>query len=394
MTGSFISKELEAELSLLEEKGLRRSLLTTAFDSRGKLYINNRQCIDFSSNDYLGLSQHPGLKEAAASAIKTYGVGGRASRLMTGNLDLYRKLEEKVAHLKGTEECLVFGSGYLCNLSVISTIIGPSDCIVMDKLCHASIVDGALLSRARIIRFPHNDTERLEAILKEKRGNYKRLLIAVESLYSMDGDISPISRLVRLASKYSSILMVDEAHAVGLFGQYGEGLVARDTKEKPDLIIGTFGKALGGYGAFCATGKAFKEILINRARGLIYSTALPPSTLASNLKGVELLPKLQDERQRVLDMAHAFRHFVANRLGLKTRGNSQIVPLILKDVSQALSLEDFLRQNNILAKAIRPPTVPKDSPRIRFSFCAYHDKNDITLLQDLLEKFFKEWPNR
>ena len=384
---------LRAELSRLAKAGLLRRLVTTSVGSGDSVVMDGKSVVDLSSNDYLGLSRHPLLKRAAMEAIDKYGVGARASRLMSGNFHLYDQLEEAIASLKGTEASLVFGSGYLCNLSVISGLVGPSHCIVMDKLCHASIVDGALLSRARIIRFPHNDLEYLEGILKRKRQDYKGVLIVAESLYSMDGDFAPVNELVALGRKYNALVMVDEAHALGVFGKRGEGLIAQDSQEKPDLIIGTFGKALGSYGAFCATSKVIKDFLINKARGLIYSTALPPGTLAANIEAVNLVVKLTDARQKVLEIADDFRDFVQRELCLATRGKSQIVPLILKEVSEVAALEAFLREHHILAKAIRPPTVPKDSPRIRFSFCAHHGRDTLHLIKKVLREFFKKGQN-
>ncbi len=377
------------ELQGLKEKGLLRKLITTTPLGKGMVEVDGRACRDFSSNDYLGLSHHPKIKEAAKRAIDKYGVGSRASRLMSGNIRLYTELEDAVSKLKGTEASIVFGSGYLCNLSIISTLAGPGDLVLLDRFCHASIVDGALLSRARIIRFAHNDLSSLKEIFEQKRASYKKALICMETIYSMDGDIGPVSESLRLARQHDAMLLADEAHAVGVFGENGEGIIGQRDAQRPDIIIGTFGKALGGYGAFCATTKAFRDYLINKARGLIYSTALPPASLAANLKALELLPDLENERRRLLLCAKDLRDFLVKELGLRTGGDSQIVPLILNSVQEVLKLEAFLKDRGILARAIRPPTVPKDSPRIRFSLSSAMDEKDIEGLKEALIQFFR-----
>ncbi len=377
------------ELDTLREKGLLRSLVATSPDATGRVEIDGKRFIDLSSNDYLGLSIHPVLKEAAKNAIERFGTGSRASRLMSGDVFLFRELEESVSALKGTESSLVFGSGYLCNLSILAAISGPSDCIFLDRFSHASLVDGALLSRARIRRFAHNDLENLFDMLEKERHRYRHAIIVAESIYSMDGDMAPVYKLVQMAKRFNAILIVDEAHALGVFGEHGEGVVERAEAEKPDIMVGTFGKALGGYGAFCACSKEIRDYLVNKARGLIYSTALPPSVLASNKAAVELLDTLGNERRKLLKMASDLRSFIKKELGLKTRGCSQIVPLILDDVNKCIMLEKHLFDYGFLSRAIRPPTVPKDSPRIRFSFSASHDSGVLASLKEALLSFFK-----
>ncbi len=377
------------QLEDLKKRGLFRTLTDTRPAGHGKVRIGNDLFIDLSSNDYLGLSHHPFLKRAAHDAIEQYGLGARASRLMSGNLDLYGKLEGALAHLKSTETGLVFGSGYLCNLAVMSALAGPEDCIILDRLCHASIVDGALLSRARIKRFRHNSTDHLVQLLERSYKKYKRILVVAESVYSMDGDLCPVGQLVKITKNFSAVLVVDEAHAVGVFGKHGEGLVEKDSSQKPDMVIGTFGKALGGYGAFCCCAKGIRDYLVNKARGLIYSTGLPPSVLASNLSALDLLPELEGERKRLLSMASNLRRFIKDDLGLKTLGSSQIVPLLIGDVKRTLELERHLFNQGIWAKAIRPPTVPEGSARIRFSLSASHGEEVLSILKESLLTFFK-----
>ncbi len=379
-----------AQLRSLKDRRLLRSLNSSIRPiGDGKVCIDDKVFIDFSSNDYLGLSHHPSLKKAARNAIKKYGLGARASRLMSGNVELYLDLERLLSDLKSTEASLVFGSGYLCNLAIISSILGPGDCAILDRLCHASIVDGALLSRSRIKRFQHNDMDHLLKILEKSQKKYKKIMVAVESVYSMDGDLCPIEKLLNIVTDFDALLIVDEAHAIGVFGEQGEGLIARASIPKPDIVIGTFGKALGGYGAFCCCSEELKDYFINKARGLIYSTGLPPSVLASDLEALRLLPQLEQERTKLLSAASDLRYFIRDELGLETRGNSQIVPLLIGDVQRTMELERHLFSHGILAKAIRPPTVPEGSARIRFSLSAFHGKDILSKLKEALLRFFK-----
>ncbi len=379
----------EKELLKLKTKGLYRSLKQID-DLKGlAISIGGKRLIDLSSNDYLGLSQDLRLIDASIKGIKAFGCGSRASRLMSGNIRTFYDLEKKICEFKGHETSLVFGSGYICNLSIISALLGPEDAIFMDRLSHASIVDGALLSRARIFRFNHNDISHLEKKLKEYRNKYKKALITTESVFSMDGDIAPIEELISLSKRYDCLFLLDEAHAIGVFGREGEGLVPRSTPEKPHIMIGTFGKALGSYGAFCTTTKTIRNFLINKARGLIYSTALPPSILFANIEALRIVKDLKEDRKRLLGISRDFRRFIQDELGQKTTGASQICPLILNNNKISLELEKYLFEKGFFAKAIRYPTVPKDSPRIRFSFTSKIGRETLEMLKEVLKEFFE-----
>ena len=386
MNHSFIKEELKQ----LKNRDLFRRLEKIRAISPGEIEIEGKRYVDFSSNDYLGLSTHHKLIEAGIFALKKWGCSARASRLISGNHILYEKLEEKLSKFKGTESALVFGSGFLCNISIISSLIGANDAIFLDRLCHASIIDGALLSRARLFRFNHNDLSHLESLLKNNREKYKKVLVVSESVYSMDGDLAPIRQIIELCKRFDAIFLLDEAHAVGVFGKEGEGVVEKGLKHKPDILMGTFGKALGSYGAFCCISKEFKDYLVNKARGLIYSTGLPPSVLYVNLSALTILKELTNERKRLIKKANELRDFIENDLLQKTKGESQIVPLILSSVKETLELERYLKENGIFVKAIRPPTVPKDSPRIRLSLCACHSDTSISHLKECLYNFFRK----
>jgi len=307
---------------------------------------------------------------------------------LSGSLSLFDRLEEMIADFQGTGAALCLGNGYLANATVIPSLVGKKDAIFLDRLCHASIIDGVLLSGARFFRFRHNDPEHLEQLLNKNRRNYRRALIVIETVYSMDGDLAPFMEITGLKKQFEAMLMADEAHAIGIFGKKGEGIVAGDMPDKPEILVGTFGKALGSYGAFVACSKQVKDFLVNRCRGFIFSTALPPAVVAANLKSLEILSSAGPAREKVLDMASDLRKFIEHDLGVKTSGSSQIVPLILDDLAQTLSLEKYLFENGIFTRSIRPPTVPRNSPRIRFSITADHSTQDIQLLKKRLELFF------
>ncbi len=376
------------ELEKIGRAGLMRKTVPVERAGPGRLMIDGRSFVDFASNDYLGLSCRQELIQACEEGARKWGCGSRASRLMSGTLELFHHLEEKTARFKGTEASLCLGNGYIANSTMVPALVGPRDVVFLDRLCHASIVDGVLLSGARFFRFSHNDPTDLERLLAKYRKNYRRSLIIIETLYSMDGDIAPIRQITELKSGHNSMLMVDEAHALGIFGPYGEGIISRREEKKPEVIVGTFGKALGSYGAFAACSTDMKTYLINRCRGFIFSTALPPSVISADIKALEILPGTSEKRKKVLELAGALRNFITKSLNRQTKGQSQIVPLILSDLEETVALERFLFENGVFTRSIRPPTVPKNAPRIRFSITADHTERDMEKLQALLLKFF------
>ncbi len=379
---------LENELDNISRAGLFRSAVPISSIHDGKVLVNGENLVDFASNDYLGLSHRKELIEAASEAVHRWGCGSRASRLMSGSLMLFDRLERKIAEFQGTEASICLGNGYIANSTIIPSLAGGGDVIFLDRFCHASLIDGVILSGARFFRFRHNDMEHLYYLLKNRRANYRRALILAESVYSMDGDMAPMEKLLAMKKDFDCILIADEAHALGIFGSHGEGIISSDEREKPEIIIGTFGKALGSYGAFAACSEGFRKYLVNRCRGFIFSTALPPAVTAANLKALEVLPHTAHERQRVLRVAGDLRTFIEKRLKKKTCGSSQIVPLILEDIRETVDLEGYLIKNGIFVRAIRPPSVPQNAPRIRFSITADHEEKDLRHLKDLLASFF------
>ena len=362
------------------DPGLLRTLEPIEAIEQGRITINKRVLVDFASNDYLGISQHPVLIKGANAALERWGAGSRASRLMSGDFEIHHELERSIARLKGAETAILFGSGYLANIGVISALCGKGDVVFSDRFIHASMVDGILLSGARFFRFRHNNLDHLESLLKQHRGRHKRALILVESLYSMEGDEADIAGLIGLKRRFDALLLVDEAHAVGVFGGHGEGLAPVEQALDIDLMIGTFGKALGGYGAFAAVSKALKGFLINRARTFIFSTALPPSVLGANIAAIRLVAREGTRRAKVLENSVYLRARLRESMGLDIAGRSQIVPVMAGDNAKAMMLAERLKAAGFLVKAIRPPTVPQGTARIRLSVTAWHSKEDIDAL--------------
>ncbi|MFH0948764.1 MAG: 8-amino-7-oxononanoate synthase [Elusimicrobiota bacterium] len=369
----------------LEEKkknNLMRALCPANYRREGKIYFKNKEYFDFSSNDYLGLASHPKLKEASKKAAEEFGTGASASRLLSGDLEINHQLEDKIAAFKGKESALVFNSGYQANLGIISALFTKNDVIFSDKLNHASIIDGILLSGARFLRFKHNDLNHLEHLLKKERGKYKNCLIITETIFSMDGDKPSLTNMVELKEKYDCQMMVDEAHATGIFGKNGSGMLEEEGLiNRVELIMGTFGKALGSFGAYLACSKDITEYLVNTCRSFIYSTALPPSVISTNIASLELLKEEPFRRKILLENAGYFRDEIKN-IGFNTRGSSQIIPLILGEVSKTIKFSNELQEKGYWVLPIRPPTVPVGESRLRFSLTYYHSKE---ILQKLIE---------
>jgi 8-amino-7-oxononanoate synthase len=375
-------EKIEKFLLKREEEGLLRTLKPVSSRSKGKISYNGKEYIDFSSNDYLGLSGHPKLIEAAKSALDKFGTANSASRLMSGDSELCHRLEEKIAEFKGKESALFFNSGYQANAGIISSLYDSGDCIFLDRLAHASLIDGTMLSQAKILRFKHNDAGHLESILKEERRKFKNALIITESIFSMDGDRAPLKELADLKEKYGCEIFVDEAHATGIFGKNGSGIVEEDgLGERIDFIMGTFSKALAGFGAYLASSRKITEYLINTCRSFIYSTALPPAIIASNLASIEVVKEESYRREKLLDLAQYFRQNLKNK-GFEVKGASQIIPVIIGDNFKTQELAGQLKKNGYWALPVRPPTVPKGEARLRFSLTFNHDKETLQKLAD------------
>jgi 8-amino-7-oxononanoate synthase len=373
---------IEQFLCQRQKDGLLRRLREASFRREGIIRIKGNDYLDCSSNDYLGFTDHPRLQAAAREAIDEFGTGAGASRLLSGDLEIYHRLEQETADLKGKEASLVFNSGYQANVGIISALAKKEDVIFSDKLAHASIIDGILLSGAKYFRFHHNDCDHLELLLKRERKKFKAAFIITETVFSMDGDIAPLRQLAELKEKYDCKIMVDEAHATGIFGQNGAGIVELEgLNDRIDFIMGTFSKALGSFGAYLASGKKVKDYLVNTSRSFIYSTALPPSVVAVNLAALKLIGEESFRRQKLLENARYFRNSLKEK-NFSLRGTSQIVPLVVGESAQAIQLADNLQSKGWWVLPIRPPTVPAQEARLRFSLTYYHTKDMLKKLID------------
>lgn len=342
--------------------------------------VNGQTVINFSSNDYLGLAHHPALIEGAERFLHTYGTGSTASRLVCGNAPSMAGIETHLASLKGTESALIMNSGFQANVSLIPALANRQSLILADRLCHNSIIQGALLSRAKLIRFRHNDLTHLEELILRHAPNTERILIVSETVFSMDGDRCDLDSLIQIGRRYGAMIMVDEAHATGVLGVKGMGLASG---KNIDIIMGTFGKGLGCYGAYAACSATMREYLINFCSGFIYSTALPPPALGAIDAALHLAPTMERERAYLQDLAQYLRDGL-HSLGLSTgKSTTQIVPVIIGNDQKTVSMSQWLlNQCSILAAAIRPPTVEPDSSRIRLALSCQHTKDQIdTLLQ-------------
>ena len=369
-------------LAQRENNGLLRVLRPADSRKSGKIYRSGKEFLDFSSNDYLGLSEHPELKEAAQKAIESLGVSASASRLLSGDLNIHHLLEEKVAHFKGKQSALVFNSGYQANIGIISSLYNRADAVFCDRLSHASIIDGVRQSGAKLFRFGHNDLDHLESLLKKESRKFENCLIVTETVFSMDGDKPPLNELVNIKDKYDCFLMVDEAHATGIFGPSGAGVVEeQDLCDRIELIMGTFSKALGSFGAYLACSAKIKEYLINSCRSFIYSTALPPAVIAADIEALNIVRDEPFRRKTLLDNADYFRSTLReNRFDV--RGSSQIVPLIVGDSNKATRLSRELEQSGYWVLPVRPPTVPTGQARLRFSLTFHHSRQVLETLAD------------
>jgi glycine C-acetyltransferase len=379
MTAGFIQDELQA----LKSASLYRRLRSVASDQGPTLMVDGRAVLNFSSNNYLGLANHPALREAAIDAIARYGCGSGASRLISGNMTLHEELEIKLAQLKGTEAALVFNSGYQANTGIIPTLVGDGDVVFSDALNHASLIDGCRLSRAKIVVYRHCDVDQLEHALKHAPRSSRKLIVT-ESLFSMDGDEAPLKEIVELSEKYGAMTMVDEAHATGVYEPDGAGLISHlQLGERVLVQMGTLGKAMGGFGAYVAASAALRELLINRCRSFIFTTSLPPGVMAMGVAALDLI-KYEPERRRVLrDNCARVRDGLA-RLGYSLGDSrSQILPLMIGDADECMRLSDRLLDHGVFAQGIRPPTVPPGTSRLRITLMATHTSDQIDRALDV-----------
>ena len=364
----------------LGRERLQRSLVDVEPVDARMIRVAGRDYVNLASNDYLGVRFRPALVERAAEGVRRYGAGSGASRLVTGNLELFAAIEGKVAKLKGKPAALVLASGFQANAAVLAAlfdraVLGAEPLVVADRLNHASMHFGCKAAGVREIRYRHGDAAHLAELLSQYQGDSRPRFILTESVFSMDGDVAPLDDIVRLARAHDACLIVDDAHATGILGRAGGGL-----SDGADIVIGTFSKALGSFGAYVACSVTMRDYLINRCGGLIYSTALPPQVLGAIDAALDLIPSMDEDRAYVARLAARFRTGAA-ALGQDTGNSStQIVPLIVGAPEAALQLSEALRERGFWATAIRPPTVPAGTARIRLAFTRAHQERDIDLI--------------
>ena len=368
----------EDKLAALDARSLRRRLKPTRRHDGALVERDGRRLISFSCNDYLGLSHHPAVRAAAAEAALNYGAGAAASRLVTGDHPLLADLERRLARLKGTEAACVFGSGYLANTGVIPTLVGPGDAIFVDALAHACIWAGAQLSGAKVVRFAHNDVSDLVRLLEADRPLARRALVATDGVFSMDGDIAPLDALSDLCARHDAWLLSDDAHGVGVLAE-GRGSGALFPDADIPLQMGTLSKALGSYGGYVCGSQAVIDLLKTRARTLVYATGLPPASAAAALAALDIIEAEPALTAQPLAKARLF----TRRLGLPD-AESPIVPVVLGAAEASLAASAALEARGFLVVAIRPPTVPEGTARLRVAFSADHDDADVIRLADAI----------
>ena len=387
------------ELAALEAQGLRRGMRFVSSACDRYIKIEGKKVLNLCSNNYLGLADDKRLKAAAIAAVKKFGVGAGASRLVSGSTALHEKLEEKLADFKNQEACLVYPSGYSANLGIISALADRESIVFSDRLNHASIIDGIILSRAELVRYPHRDVEALEKLLGHQgftKGSpsHQKRLIVTDSVFSMDGDIAPIHELLRLAEEYDCLLMIDEAHATGVLGKNGRGALEHFGLKANKRIIqmGTLSKALGGLGGFVCASRELIDYLVNRSRSFIFSTALPAALCASALEAIRIIEKDKPRIQRLKENADFLRQGL-RALGFDTLDSQDtpIVPVLTGQPQSTVEFSQRLFEQGIFVQPIRPPTVPQGECRLRLTVMSEHTKKDLEFVLERLRKIGKQY---
>ena len=376
----YISDELEKikKSGLYRELNIVESVQGTHLEIKGKTYLT------FCSNNYLGLANHPVIIKAVKDAVEKYGWGAGASRLVSGNMKLHEALESEISRFKGKEASIVFPTGYMANIGTISSLVSKGDLVICDKLNHASIIDGCRLSGADFRVYPHCDMEKLENILR-KSSKYHQKLIVTDTVFSMDGDLAPLSDIVRIASKYNAMVMADEAHGAGVFGKMGRGVVEHfNLSKKVSIIMGTLSKAVGSLGGYVSGDADLINFLRNKARPFMYTTALPPAVCAASIAGIRLIRENASLRTSLWNNVRYLREKL-DLLNINvTSSESPIIPILIGDAKKAVDVSAFLYKKGILIPAIRPPTVPARSSRLRMTVMSTHTREEMERLLDVL----------
>jgi 8-amino-7-oxononanoate synthase len=383
-----MTEELSSTLAEIAQKGLYRSRRTIEAPLGINLQFNGKPIINFCSNDYLGLAHHSDIIHAFKSAADNYGVGSGSAHLISGHSIAHHALEEELAAFTGRERALLFSTGYMANMGVISALVGRNDAVFQDRLNHASLLDGALLSSAQLKRYAHADTEHLDTLITQSKA---RKLIVTDGVFSMDGDFAPLPALVQTAKANGAWLMVDDAHGLGVIGEHGGGVLAHYSLSQDDvpILMGTLGKGFGTFGAFIAGSEVLIETLIQKARTYIYTTALPAAVAEASRASLKLVISDDWRRDKLRHLSERFKSG-AEQLDLPlVASNSAIQPVIIGDSEQAVVMSNALFELGFLVSAIRPPTVPQGSARLRITLSALHEEQHIDRLLDALNKVCK-----
>jgi 8-amino-7-oxononanoate synthase len=369
-------RDVAERLAALREQGLHRELREVDGAQGPKVVLDGHEVLLLSSNNYLGLANHPAVREAAASAALRWGTGAGASRLISGSMTLHRRLEERLASFKGKEAALLFGSGYLANVGTVTALAREGEVVCSDELNHASIIDGCRLSRAESFVYRHRDTDHLAWGLRKANG--RASLIVTDGVFSMDGDVAPLRELAELAERHRCRLMVDEAHGTGTLGPGGRGAVAAaGVGDRVEVIVGTLGKALGSYGAYVCAGSEIRELLVNVSRPFIFSTAPPPPALAAAEAALGELEARPEQVRRLRENANAVRSALASEGLPVDETGTQIVPLVVGEAADATAICEAALRRGVFAQAIRPPTVPRGSSRLRLTVMSTHLEREL-----------------
>jgi len=383
-------RDFEQEIKNLEAQHLRRQLRIVESPADTTITIEGRELISMASNNYLGLANHPAIKQAAIEAIKQWGVGAGAARLISGTMGPHQQLEEDLAHFKQVEATLTFGTGYTTNLGLIPSLIDSNGLILADRYCHASLIEACRLAKAKLRVFQHNDADSLEKLLK-KREKVCPTLVVTEGVFSMDGDLAPLPDLLALCQNYDATLLVDDAHGTGVMGKNGRGTIERFGLNPKDILqMGTLSKAIGTSGGYVARTVSLKQYLINTSKAFIYTTAQPPAIAAATSAAIQIIQNEPDRRQRLWDNRN-YLFSELKSLGFQLANTqSPILPIIVKSPENALKMSQALYEAGIYVPAIRPPTVPKNSSRLRLTVSSEHSKDQLQEVVETIRKVGKE----
>ena len=382
-----IWREMQARLDELAAAELLRRPAELDSPCGPAVTVAGRRVMCLCSNDYLGLADDPAVKAAAVEAIKRWGVGAGASRLISGTMTPHVELERRLGEFKGAQAAIVTSTGWMANHAAICTLVQAGDLILCDKLNHASVIDAARASGARLRTYAHRDVGRLRSLLQRHRASGRRCLIVTDSLFSMDGDLAPLAEIAALKKRFDALLLVDEAHATGVLGAHGRGAAElMGVEADVDVTVGTLSKALGAMGGFIAGPKVLIETLVNKARPYIYTTAPPPCVCAAAIRGLQIVQSQPQRRQKLLALAGRLRSRLRAAGGDTGDSDGQIIPVILGPAGRALDLSRQLMEAGFLVPAIRPPTVPRGASRLRVSLSAAHDSGDIDRFAEAMER--------